>query len=83
MIIWGKFANLLGIDVSGYTQIMNGQIQEKVSVKIGNIGSMLLPESTLLAGLLTDTLMYQLSQSGIKIYSCTAFNNNTNKASFI
>lgn len=33
----------------------------------------MLPEDTLIAGFSTDTLMYQLSQGGLKIYSCTNF----------
>lgn len=32
-----------------------------------------MPETTLLAGLITDTLVYQLSESGLKIYATANF----------
>ena len=77
MVVWGKYANLLDIEVSGYSERNeDGQLDEKVQVRVSNAGEMMLPESTLVAGLLTDTLMYQLSQGGIKIYSCTNFKNS-------
>lgn len=34
-----------------------------------------MPETTLLAGLITDTLVYQLSESGIKIYAVSNFSS--------
>jgi hypothetical protein len=39
-----------------------------------------MPETTLAAGLLTDTLIYQLSESGIKIYASRNFSDEKNFA---
>jgi len=46
-----------------------------LQTKISNAGSQLMPETTLLAGLITDTLVYQLSESGIKIYAVSNFSS--------
>ena len=67
LIVWDKFAHLLDIEIQAISPV--------VIQRISSHGMQLLPESTLLAGLLSDTLVYHVSQSGIKIYPTAGFSS--------
>ena len=64
LIVWDKFAQILNLDISSV---------EPLAHRVSSSGMQLMPESTLLAGMLSNTLVYHMSQSGFKVYPTAGF----------
>ena len=64
LLVWDKFAHIINIDIKQVEPLVHN---------ISSCGMQLMPEGSLLAGFLSDTLVYHVSQSGIKIYPTAGF----------
>lgn len=64
LIVWDKYAQLLNIEITCLNPLQS---------RINALGCQLLPETTLLAGLLTDNLVYQVVEAGVRVYAVGGF----------
>jgi hypothetical protein len=68
LIVWDKYLEIVGIDL---LQLKPAQFN------IRTLSHFFLAENSLAVGFLSDTLIYQFSRSGLRVYSVNRFRNGS------
>jgi hypothetical protein len=67
MVVWDKYLEIVQIDVTTFVPpVYSFSITHKF----------LFPDSTILAGFLSNSLLYQVSPLGVRLYSATTFDRD-------